>query len=185
MQNEDWKRETPLLCRMTRAVSSCTHSPHRTAEHGRFREQSPSPFLSEIPQEVREEIHLGSARYSKPTWREQPLRQRPSPGAKPALSGAEGRHPLPQAGEGTRNVLSFFKDSPVQFDPSALRPAKTAEAPKAEFKRGQRVRHEMFGDGTILRMEGSGPDAKLTVYFERAGSKKFLAKYASCSRLGA
>jgi ATP-dependent DNA helicase UvrD/PcrA len=102
-------------------------------------------------------------------------------GGKPS-PGPSG-HPLPQAGEGTRNVLSFFKDSPVQFDPSALRPAKTAEAPKAEFKRGQRVRHDLFGEGTILKMEGSGPDAKLTVYFERAGSKKFIAKYAKLTRI--
>jgi len=27
-------------------------------------------------------------------------------------------------------------------------------------------------------MEGSGPDAKLTVYFDRAGKKKFVARYA-------
>ena len=46
-----------------------------------------------------------------------------------------------------------------------------------------RVRHEQFGDGTILTMEGSGPDAKLTVYFERAGSKKFIAKYAKLTRI--
>jgi len=79
--------------------------------------------------------------------------------------------------------MSFFKDSPVQFDPSAIRAAKTTEAPRGELKRGVRVRHEQFGDGTILTMEGSGPDAKLTVYFDRAGSKKFIAKYAKLTRI--
>ncbi len=78
--------------------------------------------------------------------------------------------------------MSFFKDAPVQFDPSAIRTAKS-EAPRAELKRGVRVRHEQFGDGTILTMEGSGPDAKLTVYFDRAGSKKFIAKYAKLTRI--
>jgi DNA helicase-2/ATP-dependent DNA helicase PcrA len=53
----------------------------------------------------------------------------------------------------------------------------------AELKRGARVHHEQFGDGTILTMEGSGPDAKLTVYFDRAGSKKFIAKYARLTRI--
>jgi DNA helicase-2/ATP-dependent DNA helicase PcrA len=79
--------------------------------------------------------------------------------------------------------LSFFQNAPVQFDPSSIRSAR-AETPRAmEFKRGARVRHEQFGDGTILTMEGSGPEAKLTVYFDRAGSKKFIAKYAKLTRI--
>jgi hypothetical protein len=32
-------------------------------------------------------------------------------------------------------------------------------------------------------MEGSGENAKLTVYFERAGTKKFVAKYAKLKRV--
>ncbi len=55
---------------------------------------------------------------------------------------------------------------------------------KTELKRGQRVRHEQFGDGTILTMEGKGPNAKLTVYFDRGvGSKKFIAQYAKLVRI--
>jgi DNA helicase-2/ATP-dependent DNA helicase PcrA len=80
-------------------------------------------------------------------------------------------------------VLSFFKDAPVQLDPAALRPAAPQPGVAAELKRGPRVRHEQFGDGVILTMEGSGPDAKLTVYFDRAGSKKFIAKYAKLVRV--
>jgi hypothetical protein len=38
-------------------------------------------------------------------------------------------------------------------------------------------------NGTILTMEGNGPEAKLTVYFDRAGSKKFIAKYAKLTRI--
>jgi DNA helicase-2/ATP-dependent DNA helicase PcrA len=71
----------------------------------------------------------------------------------------------------------------VKFDPSAIHAASAKGEGKAELKRGQRVRHEQFGDGTILTMEGSGPDAKLTVYFDRAGSKKFIAKYAKLIRI--
>lgn len=80
-------------------------------------------------------------------------------------------------------VLSFFKDAPVKFDPSAIHAASVKVEGKPELKRGVRVRHEQFGDGTILTMEGSGPDAKLTVYFDRAGSKKFIAKYAKLIRI--
>jgi DNA helicase II / ATP-dependent DNA helicase PcrA len=80
-------------------------------------------------------------------------------------------------------VLSFFENAPVQFDPSAIQAAKSQQSSAgAELKRGQRVHHEQFGVGTILTMEGSGPDAKLSVYFERHGTKKFIAKYAKLER---
>jgi DNA helicase-2/ATP-dependent DNA helicase PcrA len=157
---------------MTRAREQlyCLHSLERRV-HGQFREQSPSPFLSEIPEEVREEVRLARPRYvpEAQTWRERPMRQapRPSPGTS-------------SRGEG---VLSFFKDAPVKFDPSAIHAASAKAEGKAELKRGVRVRHEQFGDGTILTMEGAGPDAKLTVYFDRAGSKKFIAKYAKLIRI--
>ena len=80
-------------------------------------------------------------------------------------------------------MLSFFQNAPVQFDPSAINAAKQSQSGSAELKRGQRVRHEQFGVGTILTMEGNGPDAKLTVYFERHGSKKFIAKFAKLTRV--
>ncbi|HUP44245.1 MAG TPA: UvrD-helicase domain-containing protein [Thermoanaerobaculia bacterium] len=182
LEHQEDLEEERRLCYvgMTRAREQlyCIHSRERRL-HGRFREQSPSPFLSEIPEEVKEEVGMRRASWapSRPA--------RPSPGAKPALSGAEGRHPLPAArGEGTAAaVASFFEGSAVQFDPSAIRPAAKSDTSRPDLKRGQRVRHEMFGDGTILTMEGSGPDAKLTVYFERAGSKKFIAKYAKLTRI--
>ena len=82
--------------------------------------------------------------------------------------------------ESVNSVLSFFRDNekPVQFDPSAIHAARPAadSSSAMEYKRGARVRHEQFGVGTILTMEGSGPDAKLTVYFDRLGSKKFVAQ---------
>jgi len=188
---------------MTRAREQlyCLHAFERRI-HGRFREQSPSPFLNEIPEGVREEVRLARARYvAEPNWREKPLErydrfgersssQRPAPRPSPGAS----RHPLPaQRGEGPQaakpsqsvnSVLSFFNETkPVQFDPSAIRAARpAAEGTSAELKRGARVRHEQFGVGTILTMEGSGPDAKLTVYFDRVGSKKFIAKYAKLTR---
>jgi len=44
--------------------------------------------------------------------------------------------------------------------------------------RGRRVRHPRYGYGVILAQEGSGDDTRLTVYFDRAGKKKFVARYA-------
>jgi DNA helicase-2/ATP-dependent DNA helicase PcrA len=167
--NEDMEEERRLCyVGMTRAREQlyCLHSLERRV-HGQFREQSPSPFLAEIPEEVREHVRLARPRYvPEPQQRRYIPPQRSTP------------PPARAAG-----VMSFFKDAPVKFDPSAIHSATPKGESRAELKRGARVRHEQFGDGTILTMEGSGPDAKLTVYFDRAGSKKFIAKYAKLIRI--
>ena len=49
----------------------------------------------------------------------------------------------------------------------------------AGFARGARVRHPTYGPGVILQQEGSGEEARLTVFFDRAGKKKFVAKFAN------
>lgn len=66
------------------------------------------------------------------------------------------------------------------------RPAPTifarayAEEPEDDrpLRRGRRVRHPRYGYGVILTEEGSGDETRLTVYFDRAGKKKFVARYA-------
>jgi DNA helicase-2/ATP-dependent DNA helicase PcrA len=45
--------------------------------------------------------------------------------------------------------------------------------------RGSRVRHPTYGPGVILQQEGTGEEARLTVFFDRAGKKKFVAKFAN------
>ena len=40
------------------------------------------------------------------------------------------------------------------------------------------TRHPLYGYGAILSQEGSGDETRLTVYFDRAGKKKFVARYA-------
>jgi DNA helicase-2/ATP-dependent DNA helicase PcrA len=40
------------------------------------------------------------------------------------------------------------------------------------------VRHPRFGDGVILKFEGSGPNARIQVNFNDVGSKWLVAQYA-------
>ena len=193
LERTDDLEEERRLCYvgMTRAreLLFCMHAYERRV-HGRFREQSPSPFLTEIPEAAREQVRLGRAHAPSQSWREKPMDRRPPDGrfagrgpATPSRPAAGGPPARPQPNNNVNGVMSFFQNAPVQFDPTAIRAAKQAETPaSAELKRGQRVRHEMFGVGTILTMEGSGPDAKLSVYFERHGTKKFVAKYAKLTR---
>jgi DNA helicase-2/ATP-dependent DNA helicase PcrA len=183
-QNDELEEERRLCyVGMTRAreLLFCLHA-HERRLHGKFREQSPSPFLSEIPEEVREEVRLASSfRAPQGSWREQPMRpqpyRQPPPPSRP--------QPVPSSGGRANGVLSFFQNAPgaVQFDPSAIKAAKQPQGGAPELKRGQKVRHEQFGIGTILTMEGSGPDAKLSVYFDRHGTKKFIARFAKLTRV--
>ncbi len=62
-----------------------------------------------------------------------------------------------------------------QPSPSA---SNTPTRPALRFRPGQGVMHDRFGPGTVLRVEGSGDDAKLTVSFTGRGATRLLAKYA-------
>ncbi len=43
---------------------------------------------------------------------------------------------------------------------------------------GQQVRHGKFGEGTVLMLEGSGPQARIQIHFPEAGTKWLVAAYA-------
>ena len=84
------------------------------------------------------------------------------------------------------NIRQFFaqrgKEGAPAFPPAkATQPAlpapKAASAPGG-IKVGGRVRHAKYGVGTILRREGEGGDAKLTISFQGYGLKKLVEKYA-------
>ena len=48
---------------------------------------------------------------------------------------------------------------------------------------GSYVKHEKYGRGLVLRREGSGDNAKLTVSFPGFGQKKLIEKYANLQKV--
>ncbi|MBM3766161.1 MAG: ATP-dependent DNA helicase Rep [Acidobacteria bacterium] len=56
-----------------------------------------------------------------------------------------------------------------------------AKRPGTEYV-GITVNHSKFGRGTVLRQEGEGEDAKLTISFPGYGLKKLVAKFAGINR---
>ena len=48
----------------------------------------------------------------------------------------------------------------------------------ADFRPGVKVRHPLFGVGTVLRSDADGEELKLTVSFAGVGAKKLVARYA-------
>jgi DNA helicase-2/ATP-dependent DNA helicase PcrA len=56
------------------------------------------------------------------------------------------------------------------------------EAP-AGLRLGQRVRHQKFGDGVVLKFEGQGSNARVDINFERHGTKCLVVGYANLEPL--
>lgn len=48
---------------------------------------------------------------------------------------------------------------------------------EGEFQKGHRVKHKIFGEGTVLSIEGRGDIAKVTVRFKTVGTKVLIASY--------
>jgi DNA helicase-2/ATP-dependent DNA helicase PcrA len=57
-------------------------------------------------------------------------------------------------------------------------PPRTVTPRPGAFKNGVVVSHPKYGRGTIVRREGDGDDAKLTISFPGYGFKKIVEKYA-------
>ena len=65
----------------------------------------------------------------------------------------------------------------LRSGPSALRDETAAPG----LKLGARVSHPKFGAGVVLAVEGQGPNARIQVNFEDAGSKWLMMQYANLS----
>ena len=98
-------------------------------------------------------------------------RERVVPNAKSASFGTQ------KANNATRSLF--------MTPPSARRLAKVPVQSQEEkpsgpspVKEGQRIEHERFGMGEIVKVEGSGDNLKATVHFRNAGEKQLLLKFA-------
>ncbi len=187
---------------MTRAKDRLTLSyVLRRMVRGEWMSREPSPFLSAIPESVleREDLTSGFGRGRPGDFLEGGerggARERgfgPGRGFGGGRGGSlfpdyENESQEPAAG-GARSPSypskkSLFGRSPIR-SVTPIRPVmrRTPPPPTASgFRRGSKVRHPEYGPGVVLTIEGSGDAEKLTVYFDRAGRKKFVARYANLS----
>jgi DNA helicase-2/ATP-dependent DNA helicase PcrA len=86
----------------------------------------------------------------------------------PALARPAMRHR-----SGATSVAEAFAAPPSGPDIEAL----------GSLRPGARVRHPLFGVGTVLRSDGTGDELKLTVSFAGVGAKRLVARYAGLERL--
>jgi DNA helicase-2/ATP-dependent DNA helicase PcrA len=186
MNHEDALEEERRLCYvgMTRSRKRLilTWAKYRRRFGGGEQERStPSWFLSEIPEELID--NLGP---------------RDEPGE---LDLSAERHDVRQSARrntftGTtynsvESIANFFQRRATPFNPPMppkppaamplLKPA-AASAPRKAARAGMTVEHPKYGRGTVVRREGDGEDAKITVNFPRYGLKKLVEKYAGLKR---
>ncbi len=74
-----------------------------------------------------------------------------------------------------RRIQSFFG----QPEGELTGPDESGEFGDLVVRRGARVRHPSLGEGVVMGLDGEGDDAKLTVYFDHAGKRKLIARYAN------
>jgi len=70
---------------------------------------------------------------------------------------------------------------PSNFKRVRATPAASSDSTPASFGdlfEGARIEHQRFGRGTIIKLEGSGDNAKATVEFLNTGIKQLLLKFA-------
>jgi DNA helicase-2/ATP-dependent DNA helicase PcrA len=68
--------------------------------------------------------------------------------------------------------------APAPVKAGSVQPVAAKPPTKKKVGPGSTIDHAKYGRGTIMRLEGSGEDAKLTVSFPGYGLKKLIAKYA-------
>jgi DNA helicase II / ATP-dependent DNA helicase PcrA len=139
----------------------------------------PSRFLREVPKTLVEDLG--------------PSRQRPAPQVE-----RESVRPNLYTGKtynSVDNIQQFFQErgkapvlpqrpsqpqsaSPPAPSPQPPAPQARPPAGRRGFRAGAMIRHPKYGRGTVLRREGDGEDAKLTVSFPGYGLKKLVEKYA-------
>jgi DNA helicase II / ATP-dependent DNA helicase PcrA len=176
-----------------------THAMKRRV-YGEEMASEPSQFLNEMPLDLIDDLSRGAswlsfARNSSTLENRHAAR---------ALRGETSREQRTGYSGKTYNnidsIAEFFRQRgeklgsstpKTQSEPTIKRRAAPAAAGEQRggssqdaggFTPGTHVRHPKYGRGLVLRREGSGDSAKLTVSFPGFGQKKLIEKYAGLEK---
>ena len=82
--------------------------------------------------------------------------------------------PKPKPTVSSASFSSSLKPASAASSSSSLKPASSSSS----LREGCKIEHQRFGVGEVLKLEGSGENAKATVAFTHAGTKQLLLKFA-------
>ncbi len=198
MNSEEALEEERRLCYvgMTRARQRLilTWARYRRRFGGGEQERStPSWFLSEVPADLI--VNMGP--------RDEPGEVELSAERYDVRQSAKRNTFTGKTYNSIENISQFFGDRGMPFNgprsgqpagqnkpaaplPRPPLPTKPLPAPPPAPRRvartGMTVEHPKYGTGTVVKREGEGENAKITVNFPRYGLKKLVEKYAGLKR---
>lgn len=153
---------------------------------GQLVQNEPSRFIEEVPEQFMDRSFAGGGAKNQiggSSWGKQSAFDRMR--SKNVDDGESGTV-TKQSGTYYNSGPAPAKSAPSYLPPKGV-PAKVKEhVPSADFiasdtsglKEGQKVEHQKFGFGEILKMEGAAHNPIATVKFEHNGEKKIMLNYA-------
>lgn len=151
---------------------------------GTLVQNEPSRFIEEVPAEMIDKSYAGGGtRNQGSTWG--------AGGGFNRMKGwASGKEDNSESGGAKKQGGTYFNEKPAEkpgyLAPKAQVPKVVEHVPSADFvpsdtsqlKAGNKVEHQKFGFGEVLRMEGAAHNPIATVKFELNGEKKIMLNYA-------
>lgn len=101
-----------------------------------------------------------------------------SPKPKPTASYSSSLKPASAASSSLKSASVASAASPK----SAV--FSSSSSSSSSLREGCKIEHQRFGIGEVLKLEGSGENAKATVAFTHAGTKQLLLKFAKYTIIG-
>ena len=162
-----------------------THAMKRRV-YGEELASEPSPFLNEMPIDLLDDLSLGKSWLSF-------ARGSSAIDYEHGEYRKEKKKYVGKTYDSVDSIADFFKQRDRQMGQTAgslpqiknkwskeQKPAPTDVS--SEIKPGSYVKHSKYGRGLVLRREGVGETAKLTVSFPGFGQKKLVEKYAGLEK---
>jgi DNA helicase-2/ATP-dependent DNA helicase PcrA len=148
---------------------------------GQLVQNEPSRFIDEIPKEFLDRSFAGGGMKNQPgpcdSWASQSAFERMNRGFESSMSDIQN---------------SKSEKSKPSYLTSNLRQQTKEHIPSPDFKAsdtsnlqvGQKVEHQKFGFGEVMKMEGAAHNPVATVKFEHNGEKKIMLNYAKLRIVG-
>ncbi|MCM0384120.1 UvrD-helicase domain-containing protein [Bacteroides fragilis] len=168
---------------ITRAEEHCFLSFAKTRfRYGKMEFGSPSRFLRDIdtrflqlPQEAAlgRSVDEGAGRFRREM--EEGYSRRPSAerfSARPSADRPQRERPKEQI------IAPTVPRNLKRVSGTTVSPLAAPGAGITGVQPGQTIEHERFGIGQVIRVEGSGDNAKATIHFRNAGDKQLLLRFA-------
>ena len=172
---------------ITRAEEHCYLSFAKTRfRYGKMEFGSPSRFLRDIdinflrmPHEsgVSRSVDEGAGRFRREI--EGGFTRSASPSRTPfgSTSSSEQRE-RPKAQIIAPSVPRNLKKVSTVGSSGGAQASSSGSASVAGVQAGQMIEHERFGLGEVMKVEGTGDNAKATIHFKNAGDKQLLLRFA-------